>query len=208
MCPLTFPCRDRFRLVIVRLFADVGDKNGGAVAQRTTREVEDHLHRAVAGDIGTDLGRNDAGGPVVPTGFGVFRGHEERREANRRCAEIRHQTAARSDAFGAGSSGGDAGSHGRRNAMTEQSIAVQLVTAPGCAKCERAKQAIRDALGHVQNAYRIEVHELDLTAQPAIAAEHGIWSTPALVIDGELAFVGRVNERELRQKLAAAAERA
>ncbi len=59
----------------------------------------------------------------------------------------------------------------------------------------------------MQDAYRIEVREVDLTEQPEVVGEYGIWSTPALVIDGELAFVGRVNERELGQKLAAATER-
>ncbi len=48
---------------------------------------------------------------------------------------------------------------------------------------------------------------MDLTEQPEIATEHGIWATPALVIDGELAFVGSINDQELSQKLAAAAER-
>lgn len=92
--------------------------------------------------------------------------------------------------------------------MNTATISVQLVTAPGCAKCARAKQAIADALGRLQESYRIEVQEVDLTEQPELAAEHGIWSTPALVIDGELAFVGPINEQELRRQLAAAAERA
>jgi glutaredoxin len=92
--------------------------------------------------------------------------------------------------------------------MNTTPIAVQLVTVPGCAKCAQAKQAIADAVGRLQASYRFEVREVDLTEQPEIAAQHGIWSTPALVINGELAFVGSVDEQELRRQLAAAAEHA
>ena len=91
--------------------------------------------------------------------------------------------------------------------MNTAPIAVQLITAPGCAKCGQAKQAIRDALAQFQDTYRIDVQEVDLTEQPEIVSQHGIWSTPALVINGELAFVGPVDEQELRRKLTAAAER-
>ncbi len=91
--------------------------------------------------------------------------------------------------------------------MAGKPISVQLVTAPGCSKCVQAKQTNTDALGRLQHTYRIDVQEVDLTEQPEIATEHGIWATPALVIDGELAFVGSINDQELSQKLAAAAER-
>ena len=91
--------------------------------------------------------------------------------------------------------------------MNTTPITVQLITAPGCAKCAQAKQAITNALGQLEDTYRIEVAEVDLTEQPELASQHGIWSTPALVINGELAFVGPVNEQELRRKLTAAAER-
>jgi predicted thioredoxin/glutaredoxin len=47
------------------------------------------------------------------------------------------------------------------------------------------------------------VQELDLLEQPELAAEYGIWSTPALMINGELAFTGTVKESDLREKLSA-----
>ncbi len=81
---LTFLHSGGFRLVAVRNRADGAVKKGGAVAERTTREVlEDHWYQAVAGDVETDLQRNYASDLAVLTGFGVFRGHEGLREANR-----------------------------------------------------------------------------------------------------------------------------
>ena len=87
-------------------------------------------------------------------------------------------------------------------------ISVQLVTAPGCQKCVQAKQALADAVEQARGEYQIELQEIDLTEHPEVATEHDIWATPALIIDGELAAVSKVNAKTLRQKLAAAAERA
>lgn len=91
--------------------------------------------------------------------------------------------------------------------MNTSPIVVHLVTAPGCSKCEQAKNAIADAVDQQRGEYQIELTEVSLVDQPEIAAEHDIWSTPALVINGELAFQGQVDEWELREKLMAAAER-
>lgn len=83
-------------------------------------------------------------------------------------------------------------------------ISVQLVTAPGCSKCEQVKATITDALGQLQGEYPIDLQELNLPDHPELTDQHEIWATPALIINGELVFSGRVNEQELRDKLAAA----
>lgn len=80
-------------------------------------------------------------------------------------------------------------------------IVVQLVTAPGCSKCEQAKADIKDALGQLHGEYPIDLHELNLPDHPELTSEYEIWATPALIINGELAFTGRVNEQALRNKL-------
>jgi thioredoxin 1 len=84
-------------------------------------------------------------------------------------------------------------------------IIIQLVTTIGCSKCLAAKRTVAATLTKVQDEYRIEVQELDLLEQPELAAEYGIWSTPALIINGELAFTGAVKESDLREKLSAVA---
>jgi thioredoxin-like negative regulator of GroEL len=87
-------------------------------------------------------------------------------------------------------------------------ISVQLVTAPGCSKCEQVKAAIKDALGQLHGEYPIDLQELNLPDHPEITDQYEIWATPALIINGELAFSGRVNEQALRDKLAAASQSA
>ncbi|HEV2125788.1 MAG TPA: glutaredoxin family protein [Chloroflexota bacterium] len=53
-------------------------------------------------------------------------------------------------------------------------ITVQLVTAPGCSKCEQAKEAIRQALSQLQGEYPIELQELNLPDHPELFTEYEI----------------------------------
>jgi glutaredoxin len=85
-----------------------------------------------------------------------------------------------------------------------EAIAVQLVTTTGCSRCLAAKRAVVDMLASVQDEYRIDVRELDLLDHPELAAEYGFWRTPAVIVNGELAFSGMVDESAMREKLAAA----
>jgi small redox-active disulfide protein 2 len=57
----------------------------------------------------------------------------------------------------------------------------------GCAKCNKLYEATKEA---VQKAgVRAEVSKVDDLAQ---IMKHGVLSTPALVIDGKVAFSGKV----------------
>lgn len=80
-------------------------------------------------------------------------------------------------------------------------IKIQLITAPGCQKCVAAKQAVLDTINQVRNDYPIEVEEVDALEHPEMVAQHGILATPALIINGHLAFVGRVQASSLRDTL-------
>lgn len=86
--------------------------------------------------------------------------------------------------------------------MSQQPIAMQLVTAAGCANCVKAQKAVADMITGLQDEYPIQLSELSLTEHPELLAQHDIWGTPALIIDDELAFVGAISEQQLREKLA------
>ncbi len=70
-----------------------------------------------------------------------------------------------------------------------------------------AKRALAQALDRLGEQYRIEVQELDLLDNLDLAARHGIMATPAVLIDDELAFAGRIKETDLREKLESIARR-
>lgn len=89
--------------------------------------------------------------------------------------------------------------------MRGQAITIQLVTATGCANCAKTQRAVADVVTAFQGEYPIELEEVNLTEHPELLTQHDIWGTPALIINDELAFVGTVNDQQLREKLTAVA---
>lgn len=79
---------------------------------------------------------------------------------------------------------------------------VQVLSTPGCAGCTQAKRLIAEVLSEFPG---LDWEEIDLTERPEVAAEHGLMSVPAVVIDGRLAFAGVPKEAALREKLEALA---
>lgn len=75
---------------------------------------------------------------------------------------------------------------------------ILVLSTPGCAGCARTKRLV----AHVVSEFpALDWEEVDLTEQPEVAAEYGIMSVPAVVIDGRLAFTSVPKEDALRQKL-------
>ena len=66
-----------------------------------------------------------------------------------------------------------------------------LVMGPGCPKCEQAEQTVRDAVAEAGIAADIEkVKDFQEIAK------YGIFSTPAVVIDGEVKVVGKAPSKK------------
>ena len=61
---------------------------------------------------------------------------------------------------------------------------------------EKAKSEIPD----------IQVEEIDVAANPAVAVKYRVMSTPAIAIDGKLEFTGIPREDALRARLDSAAK--
>ena len=65
----------------------------------------------------------------------------------------------------------------------------------GCANCQRLEENVKKAASEMKIKAKI-VHVSDI----AKIMEYGVTSTPALVIDGEVALMGRVpNVNELKE---------
>ncbi|MEF2145336.1 MAG: thioredoxin family protein [Desulfovibrionaceae bacterium] len=65
------------------------------------------------------------------------------------------------------------------------------VLGPGCAKCAQAEKIMHEALAEAGIAETDDVRVEKVTDFQEIAA-HGIFSTPAVVIDGETKCIGQV----------------
>jgi small redox-active disulfide protein 2 len=77
------------------------------------------------------------------------------------------------------------------------------VFGPGCGNCRRLDRSAREALASLEEAYTVEKVE-DLDAM----MEAGVFRTPALAIDHEIVFQGRVpTVSELKTIFATALQR-
>ncbi len=73
---------------------------------------------------------------------------------------------------------------------------VQLYTAEGCSLCGPVRRRLESA----RNEVPFELEEIDITGVPELEARYREW-LPVVEIDGERAFVYRVDEGELLERL-------
>jgi len=86
------------------------------------------------------------------------------------------------------------------------SVRVELFHAPHCPRCGRARALLRELV--VELGTPVDYRERDVVAALEDAARLGILTTPAIVIDGRLAFSGLPARETLRATLEAAARAA
>ena len=78
---------------------------------------------------------------------------------------------------------------------------IEIFVAPeGCPSCGHAGRLVRDVALEYPG---IEVREVHITEAPERVVDFGVFTTPFIVIDGELEFVGVPRESELRERLSA-----
>jgi small redox-active disulfide protein 2 len=65
------------------------------------------------------------------------------------------------------------------------------ILGPGCSKCQQAEEVVREALAESDAAAEIE----KVTDTMKIAG-YGVFSTPAVVVDGEVKSVGKIPGKE------------
>ena len=65
------------------------------------------------------------------------------------------------------------------------------VLGPGCAKCKKTEEIVREAVA--ESAVEAEIEKV--TGLMDIAA-YGVFGTPAVVIDGEVKLVGKVPTKD------------
>nr|WP_321260165.1 thioredoxin family protein [uncultured Pseudodesulfovibrio sp.] len=66
-----------------------------------------------------------------------------------------------------------------------------LVMGPGCAKCEQAEKIVREAVAEAG----VDA-EIEKVKDFQEIAKYGIFSTPAVVIDGEVKVVGKAPSKK------------
>jgi glutaredoxin len=78
-------------------------------------------------------------------------------------------------------------------------VLIEIFIAPeGCPSCGKAQRLVQQIAPDYPGVEVREVHILDA---PDRVVEYGVFSTPFIVIDGKLEFVGVPKESELRRRL-------
>lgn len=76
---------------------------------------------------------------------------------------------------------------------------IEIFIAPdGCPSCGKAQRLVKQVAPDYPGVEVREVHILDA---PERVVEYGVLSTPFIVIDGKVEFVGVPRESDLRERL-------
>ncbi len=78
-------------------------------------------------------------------------------------------------------------------------IELKILSTPGCAPCDAVERA---AIKLQQEFPGLRVEKIDLMEQPELAARFGVMTSPTVLVNGKVAFVGAVGEARLRARLA------
>jgi glutaredoxin len=78
---------------------------------------------------------------------------------------------------------------------------VEIFIAPdGCPSCGKAQRLVHQIASDYPG---VEVREIHILDAPDRVVEYGVFSTPFVVIDGKVEFVGVPRETDLRNRLKA-----
>ncbi len=81
-------------------------------------------------------------------------------------------------------------------------INIQFITVPGCHECAKAKKIFEE----LKSPYpEMQITEIDATSAEgmALVQKYGIFSSPGIIINGELFSTGALNKEEFIKKLKA-----
>ena len=82
------------------------------------------------------------------------------------------------------------------------SIEIIILTAPGCTTCDQAKAAVQKVVEQIgQEMPGLSYRTVDVADSPEIGTRYGILSTPAIVVNDQLAFRGVPKEKALKKML-------
>ena len=82
------------------------------------------------------------------------------------------------------------------------SIEITILTAPGCTTCDQAKALVQKIVEQAGQEFPgLSYRTVDVSESPEIFVRYGLLSTPAIIINDELAFRGVPKEKSLRKKL-------
>ncbi|MFW5927996.1 MAG: thioredoxin family protein [Thermoplasmatota archaeon] len=82
--------------------------------------------------------------------------------------------------------------------MTEDQIHIEFIYSDTCPDCPPAKRIVENVTDDMEN---IKVDYKRAKDSPGIIKKHEITHVPTIIIDGEVAFIETLTEKDLEEKL-------
>jgi len=83
--------------------------------------------------------------------------------------------------------------------VTIETVLIEIFIAPeGCPSCGKAQRLVRQVAPDYAG---VEVREIHILDAPDRVVDYGVFTTPFIVIDGKVEFVGVPRESDLRDRL-------
>lgn len=80
-------------------------------------------------------------------------------------------------------------------------LKVEVFSSPGCGKCAQAKDVLREVVASL-GADKVSWREVNILEEMDYAVDLGVMASPAIAIDGKLAFSTLPSVSKLRAELA------
>lgn len=77
---------------------------------------------------------------------------------------------------------------------------VEVLTASGCARCQKAKDLVRAVIAELPGAH-IHYREINVVDEIDYAVRLGVMSTPAIALGGKLVFPAPPSKAKLRRAI-------
>ncbi len=74
---------------------------------------------------------------------------------------------------------------------------IEIFTSPGCSRCHRATEMIRETLKQLPDS--VEITELNVLDHLAYATRLGVYTTPTIALNGKLVFRGVPSKRQVME---------
>ena len=81
-----------------------------------------------------------------------------------------------------------------------QLVVVEVLTASGCGRCQKAKSLVKDVISELDDA-NIQYREINVVEEIDYAVSLGILSTPAIALNNELVFAALPSKAKLQQAI-------
>jgi len=81
-------------------------------------------------------------------------------------------------------------------------VKVEILVSPKCAYCDAVKRRVYKVVEELKaQKIDVSVKETDVIRHPEIMLKYEITSTPAIAVNGKLAFIGVPKEEEIKHHI-------